>query len=94
MTQNYLKAVFWDYPDLADIEAVRIFLEKAKKKEDAQAINWIMSRFLERGRIKDTAIFFKTEEIKNALATVKISPRARKRWNRLLEVYGNNRYCV
>jgi hypothetical protein len=90
MTHNYLKAVFWDYPQLSDVEAVRQLLEKANKEKDTQTLDWIMSRFLERRRIKDTALFFRTKEIKSALATLKISSRARTRWNRLLEVYSGN----
>lgn len=90
MPQNYLKAVFWDYPNLCENEGVRNMLEKAREEKDTRTIQWIMSRFLERGRIRDTALFFNPKEIRNELAHIKISPRARKRWERLLEVYGGD----
>ena len=90
MPQNYLKAVFWDYPDLCDNESIRNMLEKAREEKDIRTVHWIMSRFLERGRVRDTAILFKPKEIKKELAHIKISPRVRKRWERLLEVYGGN----
>ncbi len=90
MLQNYLKAVFWDYPNLCDNDGTRNMLDKARKERDIHTVHWIMSRFLERGRIRDTALFFDTKEIRDELAHIKISPRARKRWERLLEVYGGD----
>ena len=89
MSQNYLKAVFWDYPRLCDAEGIHSALKDASRNNDIQTMRWIMSRLLERGRIKDTALFFRPEEIKDRFKDLKISPRARKRWARLLEVYGN-----
>lgn len=90
MSQNYLKAAFWDYPDLCDYEGVRNMLEKARDENDIRTVHWIMSRLLERGRIIDTAFFLRPKELKKELAHIKLSPRARKRWERLLEVYGGN----
>lgn len=90
MPTNYLKAVFWDYPSLCDPDNIKISLENAHKNNNNQAVYWIMSRFLERGRVKDTAQFFRLKEIKHGLDHVKISERARKRWERLLEVYGDD----
>ena len=90
MQQNYLKAVFWDYPDLCDNENIKKMLDKAREEKNDAAIHWIMSRFLERGRVRDTAAFFSPKEIMNELAHVKISTNARKRWERLLEVYGGD----
>ena len=58
MSDNYLKAVFWDYPDLCDPDNVRKALKKAQGSNDIRAMYWIMARFLERGRVKDTALFF------------------------------------
>jgi hypothetical protein len=90
MQQNYLKAVFWDYPNLCNNEGIRNILEKAREEKDIRTVHWIMSRFLERGRIRDTALFFTPADIKKELAHIKISPRVRKRWERLLEVYGGD----
>lgn len=89
MSRNYLKAVFWDYPDLCDPEGIKRSLREARLKDDNNTVYWIMARFLERGRIKDTALFFRPKEIKGSLNSLKISSRARKRWERLLEVYGD-----
>ena len=89
MPQNYLKAVFWDHPELCDPEGVRRTIDQAVYHEDRQRILWIMARFLERGRVKDTALFFRLEEIRDALNSLKISSRAKKRWERLIEVYGD-----
>ena len=90
MSKNYLKAVFWDYPHLCDPKGVEKALNEAKLRNDDATIGWIMARFLERGRFKDTASFFRPKEIKESLKSLKISSRARKRWERLLEVYGGS----
>jgi hypothetical protein len=47
MSTNYLKAVFWDYPELCDPEAVRRRLKQARSKDDRRTLEWIMARFLE-----------------------------------------------
>jgi hypothetical protein len=49
-----------------------------------------MARFLERGRFKDTASFFRPEEIRAYLEVLRISQRAKKRWRRFLEVYASS----
>jgi len=85
---NFLKAVFWDTPRLCNPESVRSFIEQAKKDNDKKKFYWIMSRFLERGRVKDTKLFFRPNEIKETLRFLKLSSRARKRWERLVQVYG------
>ena len=74
MQGNYLKAVFWDHPDLCSPEAVMDALERARREGDAQTFRWIMARFLERGRVKDTARFFSPHEVRAQLKTLKISP--------------------
>jgi len=87
--QNFLKAVFWDNAKLCDPETVGRLIKKAKSENDIKMLRWIMARFLEHGRVKDTAVFFSPKEIKDTLRFLKISSRARKRWERLVEVYGN-----
>lgn len=87
--KSYLKAVFWDYPSLTTPENIKKVLQEARDKNQRETIYWIMTRFLERGRVRDTAIFFRPKEIKESLDSLKLSSRARKRWERLLEVYGD-----
>jgi hypothetical protein len=87
--RNYLKAVFWDYPALCDLESTRRVLNEARRKNDKKTVHWMMSRFLERGRVRDTAMFFRPREIRNNLEFLMISAAARKRWERLIEVYGD-----
>ena len=88
MSENYLKAVFWDYPELCDPDTVRNKLEEVRSVNDQETLEWIMARFLERGRFKETSSLFSKEEVREKLDILKISPRARKRWKRFLEVYG------
>ncbi len=90
MPTNYLKAVFWDYPELCDQKAIEKALNEARMTGDNKTLHWIMARFLERGRVKDTALFFRPKEIETSLKFLKISGRAKKRWERLLDVYGAN----
>ena len=87
MSINNLKAVFWDYPELCDPETLRKTLNESRLSNDDKIVHWIMARFLERGRIRDTASFFRPAEIREKLDFLKISHKARKRWQRLLEVY-------
>ena len=80
MATNYLKAVFWDYPELCDFEALKKAIGLAKSKNDRKQYQWIMARFVERGRFKDTALLFRPEEIRENLPSLKVTPRAKKRW--------------
>jgi hypothetical protein len=89
MSTNYLKAVFWDYPELCDPKAVELKLKEARSKNDRKTLEWIMARFLERGRFKETALFFRPEDIRENLDILKISSRTKKKWQRFLEVYGH-----
>ena len=89
MSTNYLKGVFWDYPNHCDPDNIRTSLENAHKNANNQTVYWIMSRFLEKGRVKDIARFFRLKKIRDGLDHLKISPRAMKRWERLLEVSGD-----
>jgi len=84
---NPLKAVFWDYPGLTNEAAVRELLESARRAPDGDAFRWIMSRFLERGRVVDVKKLFPWNEIRAVLPRLKLSPYARKKWIRMLEVY-------
>jgi hypothetical protein len=83
---NYLKAVFWDYPQLAREEAIKTAL---KEQPGSKKYRWIMSRFLEHGRVVDTFSYFRLREIIEHLPKLKLSPYTLKKWRRLIEVYGN-----
>ena len=81
---NYLKAVFWDYPQFADEEGLRNFLQQAQGTSPRR---WIMSRFLEYGRVVDTLRYFTINEIKETLPDLKLTQYIRLKWNRIIDVY-------
>jgi hypothetical protein len=89
MSKKYLKAVFWDYPELCDPSAVEQMIKNARETSDTQTLQWVMARFLERGRVRDTTLFFRPKEVREMMKDLRISPRAKKRWERLLQVYEN-----
>ena len=66
MSKKYLKSVFWDYPHLCDPKGIEKALDEAKLQNDNETVHWIMARFLERGRFKDTALFFGQKKLKRA----------------------------
>lgn len=86
MPVNYLKAVFWDYPQFTEEEAVKSSL---KKNKGSQIYLWILSRFLEHGRVVDSFKFFKLHEIAEFLPKLKLTSQTMKKWQRLIEIYGN-----
>ena len=88
VNQNLLKAVFWDYPKYQDYESIQSALRKARETSDLQTYRWIMCRFLEHGRVKDTSLFFHIDEIRNNLKILKLRDYTFKKWQRLLDVYG------
>ena len=84
---NPLKAVFWDYPELIEEKAVREYAEDARRSPDREALDWVLTRFLERGRVVDVRKFFDWAEIRSALPHLRLTPFARNKWARMLEVY-------
>jgi hypothetical protein len=82
---NYLKAVFWDYPTFAEEEGLRNYLQQSQGKSSRR---WIMSRFLEHGRVVDTLKYFTIHEIKENLPDLKLSTYIRLKWSRIIDVYG------
>jgi hypothetical protein len=82
---NYLKAVFWDYPTFTEEKCLRDYLQQSQGKAARQ---WIMSRFLEHGRVIDTLQYFTIHEIKENLPALKLSKYIRLKWSRIIEVYG------
>jgi elongation factor P--beta-lysine ligase len=79
-----LKRVFWDYDEFQDENKLLQFLKENKHNESVYL--WIMSRFLEYGRVVDTLKIFSLEEIKENIDKVKISERSKKKWKRILEL--------
>jgi prevent-host-death family protein len=84
---NPLKAVFWDYPNLTEEQALKAFLAEARANPEKTQLDWAMARLLERGRVVDVKKLFDWGEIRAALARLRLSPWARAKWNRMLEVY-------
>ncbi|MDD8026161.1 MAG: type II toxin-antitoxin system prevent-host-death family antitoxin [Acidobacteriota bacterium] len=84
---NPLKAVFWDYPNLTEERALKAFLAEAKANPEKEQLDWAMTRLLERGRVIDVKKLFNWSEIRAALTRLRLSPWARAKWNRMLEVY-------
>ena len=83
---NYLKAVFWDYPQYTDPEKLKNTIS-----ENIKIKNWLLTRFLEYGRAVDTLKYFSINEIKLSLKDLRLREFTRKKWNRLVEVYGSER---
>ena len=81
---NYLKAVFWDYPEFTDPDEIRrILLEDGNKR----VRRWLLKRFLEHARVVDTLLFFPFETISAELTWLKLSPYSLRKWKRIVEVY-------
>jgi hypothetical protein len=83
---NYLKAVFWDYPQFTEEEALKSSL---KDNKGTSFYLWIMSRFLEHGRVVDSLRFFKLQEIVEFLPKLKLTSPTIEKWKRLIEIYDN-----
>lgn len=82
---NYLKAVFWDYPQFTDKQNLMKYLQRNK---DSMAYLWVLKRFLEYGRVVDTISYFKIDEISKQLPELRLTPYTYKKWKRITEVYG------
>jgi len=85
---NYLKSVFWDYPRFQDENYLINVIQLGHKNEGDKKIQWLLTRFLEYGRVVDTFKFFSIHEIMVNFTKLKLSQYARKKWFRLIEVYG------
>ncbi len=86
---NPLKAVFWDYPELTDEVALGGKIQEARDSPIQDAFHWYLARFLERGRAVDTLRFFRLDEIRRIMPSLRISPRVIAKWIGILEFYGN-----
>lgn len=85
---NALKAVFWDYPALTSPSGLTSFLDGHKARP--RVYRWLLSRFLEHGRAVDALSYFSVREISDALPGLRLSAYSRKKWRRILEVYGHS----
>jgi len=74
---------------LQNAETIRLAVQKALRNNDTLTLNWILGRFLERGRVRDVAMFFNLGEINDSLEALRLSKYANRKWRRLLEVYEN-----
>lgn len=83
---NTLKAAFWDYPGLTAPAELKTFVES--HKDHPRVYRWVLRRFLEHGRAVDALGYFSIREIAEALPGLRLSPYSRKKWRRIVEVYG------
>ncbi len=81
---NYLKAVFWDYPEFTDSDTIRQHLTDS---ENGRIRRWILARFLEHARVVDTLDFFCLSDISQELPKLKLKPYTYRKWQRIVEVY-------
>lgn len=86
-SMNTLKAVFWDYPALASPPGLSSFMDQHKAQP--RVYRWLLRRFLEHGRAVDALSYFSVREISEALPGLRLSPYARKKWRRIVQVYGH-----
>jgi len=83
---NYLNAVFWDYPEFTDPETIHRYL---REPENQRVHRWMLTRFLEHGRVVDTLEFFSLETIARELSQLHLTPYTCKKWKRIVDVYGH-----
>lgn len=86
---NPLKAVFWDYPELTEEATLSLRIQEARDSPIQDAFRWYLARFLERGRVVDAWRFFRLDEIRRIMPSLRLSSRAAAKWTRILEYYGN-----
>lgn len=86
---NHLEAVFWDYPQLKNEKNLKKFIKKSKKSK--KIYTWVLKRFLENGRVVDTLEYFSLQEIADILPEIRLTPYSKKKWKRIIEVYGKTK---
>ncbi len=86
---NSLKAIFWDYPELTEEVTLSLKIQEARDSPIQDAFRWYLARFLERGRLADALRFFRLDEIRRIMPSLRLSSRAAAKWTRILEYYGN-----
>ena len=83
---NYLKAVFWDYPQFTNHEQLLEFIQENRKSR--KVYKWLLKRFLEHARVVDALKYFSLQEIADFLPDINLTPYSQKKWKRIIEVYG------
>jgi len=83
---NYLKAIFWDYPQLTNHDQLLKFIQECKKSK--KVYQWLLKRFLEYARVVDALKYFSLQEIARNLPDLNLTPYSKKKWERIIEVYG------
>jgi len=86
---NTLKAIFWDYPGLASPPELKAFIED--NKTQPRVFRWLLRRFLENGRAVDALSYFNLQEIASQLPGLNLSSYSRRKWLRIVEVYGRTK---
>jgi hypothetical protein len=86
---NHLEAVFWDYPQLKNEKNLKKFIKRNKKSK--KIYTWVLKRFLENARVVDTLEYFSLQEIADILPEIILSPYSRKKWKRIIKVYGKTK---
>lgn len=86
---NHLEAVFWDYPQLKNEKNLKKFIKKSKKSK--KIYTWVLRRFLENARVVDTLEYFSLQEIADILPEIRLTPYSKKKWKRIIEVYGKTK---
>ena len=61
---NYLKAVFWDFPEFTDSNTIRGHL---LEQHNQRFHCWLLKRFLEHGRVVYTLQFFRLDTVSKEL---------------------------
>ncbi|MFW6140864.1 MAG: hypothetical protein ACOC5S_05875 [Acidobacteriota bacterium] len=52
---------------------------------------WVLKRFLENARVVDTLEYFSLQEIADMFPEIRLSPYSKKKWKRIIEVYGKTK---
>lgn len=86
---NMLKAVFWDYPRLAEPDILQNYIRL--NRANRRVYLWVLRRFLECGRAVDALRFFPLRDISKLLPEIRLSAYSRKKWNRIISVYEHDR---
>jgi prevent-host-death family protein len=89
LSWNPLKAIFWDYPELTDEAALGRKIREARDSSVQDAFRWYLARFLERGGVAYTLRFFRLEEIRRVMPSLRVSLRAAAKWAGILTGRGN-----
>jgi len=87
---NTLKSVFWDYPDYADENTLRLSIQKCREENNIGMYKWLLRRLLEHGRSVDVFRYVSVEEIKTHLNDLQLTDYTTRKWRRLVEVYGES----